>query len=393
MILILLIILAFILFFIFKIYFLKIDTIVGFTGAPGTSKTLNSVNLSLKLLRKNRLKQFFKNSKNSFVDCINIIFSKSKKKIFKMILAIKFQFSNKIQIYSNIPILVKRSRYKIFVNQITSVLLKNNQKISYFLYDKLLNEKILNYGNVKCFKTNKNNEIYAILKKDIVIDYITYLKLKNKYKNLKLKVKYYLEFSRKITLNVLLGRERIEEHSIVMLDEISILASQYQYDNPNCKDNLSLFFTFCRHFFGGYIIFNTQSSNKIFSELRYCTGTIYNLLHFSKIGLLYCSKIRDINIGEDIKSIEEKNTEDNCRVHFGLLPMYKHYNSRCFKIVYDKLPLIQAKNYSNYDLTSNNLVRIPTERFDKKQIKQVKYLYDFCVDNYSCTDYFDKLDK
>lgn len=166
--------------------------------------------------------------------------------------------------------------------------------------------------------------------------------------------------------NHLLLLEKLGEKSVVFIDEVGSFASQFEYKNKNILDNFDEFVRLFRHYTkGGYLVINDQCSENIVLQIRRRVNTVFNLMHFKKwFGLFYTVKIRNINISEEIKTIEQENTEDNMSTKFGLLPLFsKRYDTYCYSVRYDTVPAkpeeAQYKEYKKHELLKVSAMKKP----------------------------------
>ena len=308
-------------------YRVKYDTLIGFTGGLGSGKSFESVKLSRQLLFKNRRKVRFENLK---VRVYNF-FHKVDKKSFK---------ENPL-LYSSIPLLVKKSMFKFFCKHYNAVKLTK----TFFLQNKEFADK------------------YNLSSKDIIgIELLEFEKV-----NYKSFIKQYFEFAVDLTEDYLLLRNRLNYKSVVFIDEVGSFASQYEYNNPNIRNAFDEFVRLFRHYTkGGYLIVNDQCSENIVLTIRRRINTVYNLMHFVKwFGICYTVKIRNINISEEIKTIEEHNAEDNMRTKFGFMPIFtKYYDTYCYSERYSSVTPGSFKTYVK--LKKNTLLKV--SRVEKKPL-------------------------
>lgn len=183
----------------------------------------------------------------------------------------------------------------------------------------------------------------------------------------------------------LLLQERIEQGSVVLLDEVDCFANQFSYNNPCIVDqtgkggedvgNFDEFCRFFRHYTkGGYLIFNTQATANENLTIRRRQNQVNVLFNFRKLGIpliapniLYTVKVRNITLSDDIKTVEEGNTEDNMRLHYGFFPLYRHYDTYCYSGRYDGVPKGKESRFPR--LKTNECLKAPTG-------KQPKYTLD-----------------
>lgn len=198
----------------------------------------------------------------------------------------KFKEATKIRkIYSNFPILIK-GKYK-------DVVRVNNE--------------------IKKLKESKDkNKDKKIAKLDAYA--------KNKF-----------EFSIPLKKDHILGKTRVEEHSIVVLDEVQIMfPNQKNRSDPEVIWNL----TFARHFHNSTIIMCSQSIGNVDIAIRRVINVVYNFSSFRKFLLFfYKMDVNKINYMEDvIVNTNDVNEDDTLRI-WGMFGK-RRYNSRYMKDYY-----------------------------------------------------------
>lgn len=185
------------------------------------------------------------------------------------------------------------------------------------------------------------------------------------------------EYALQLTEEHLLLQKAIIPRSVVFLDEVDGFANQQEYKNVNLLrltdkegGNFDEFVRLYRHYtLGGYFVVNTQCSENIVLTIRRRINTCFNLMYFRKwffppiIHILppifYTVKCRNISIGEEIKTIEEKNTEDNMRTLFGFFPWRRRYDTYCYSGRYTTVPF--SDEYMWAKLKTNRMVACPSK--------------------------------
>lgn len=295
---IIILIAVFLIWLVLKVYFEKHDTLIGYTGGNGSGKTFKGVQKSTKLLKLNRLSVFFDNLKNRFFN----LFRVEKKCINKEV----------PRLYSSIPIFIKQSRKKFKLYNLVKL------RYKYWLEYNQKNEiKIERYIKRELFEELKS--------KSIITD-----------KNIQL----FIECSLELTSEHLLLQEHINCKSVVFLDEIGGFASQYEYNNPNIMYAFEEFIRLFRHYTkGGYLVCTEQCSDSICKPIRVRLNKVFNLMNFKGyFNLFYKVNIRELSLSEDIKTIEQQNSEDNMKVTIGLFPLRKKYDTYCYSERYKSVP-------------------------------------------------------
>lgn len=207
-----------------------------------------------------------------------------------------------------------------------------------------------------------------------------FIRLKNKIKkqNLPLKEKPKLysnipiriskkEMSIELTADHLLLRERLAYKSIVLLDEIDAFANQFEYKHPNIIDNFNEFVRLFRHYtHNGYLVVNTQCSENMNLFIRRRLNTVFNLMRFRVwFKLFYTVRVRNINISEEIKTVEEDHAEDSYSTLFGLAFFSKKYDTHCYSVRYDSVDVKNDNLYKNDTLKKHDLLAVPKEKRER----------------------------
>ena len=169
----------------------------------------------------------------------------------------------------------------------------------------------------------------------------------------------------------------------MLLDEVDCFANQFSYNNVCIVDqtgkgdsddtgNFDEFCRFYRHYTkGGYLVFNTQATANENLTIRRRQNQINVLFNFKKWGiplirrnLLYTVRCRNINVSDDIKVVEESNSEDNMRIIIGFFPLRKHYDTYCYSGRYDSVPAGEKSRFSR--LKTNECLIAPRGKQPKR---------------------------
>lgn len=96
-------------------------------------------------------------------------------------------------------------------------------------------------------------------------------------------------------------------------------------------------------------------------QVRRRLNTVYNLMGFRKwFGLVYTVKVRNISVSEEIKTIEEQDTEDNMTTLFGLMPLFKRYDTHCYAHRYDRVP--SSEEAVHPQLSTDTILRMSKQK-------------------------------
>lgn len=146
------------------------------------------------------------------------------------------------------------------------------------------------------------------------------------------------EMAVRLTAEHLLLQRQIVLNSVVLIDEVGGFCSQFDYKVRNAEI-FDEFVRFFRHYVQGYLIVNDQCSENIVLQVRRRLNTVYNLMGFRRfLNLVYWVRVRNISVSEEIKTIEEQDTEDNMTLLIGLMPLFKAYDTHCYYCRYVGVP-------------------------------------------------------
>lgn len=114
--------------------------------------------------------------------------------------------------------------------------------------------------------------------------------------------------SEKLTFEMCILHEKINQGSIVVIDELGSFISQFDFKGKNVE----LFDEFCRlfrHYFGNtsHLICMDQCSNNAVLQVRRRFSKVFNCVQtrFWLNGLFHITRYRNVSISEEIKTIEE----------------------------------------------------------------------------------------
>lgn len=228
------------------------------------------------------------------------------------------------------------------------VLIRKQRFIHYTLYNNI-KRPIINFF-IKL--VNASHRKYNLNKKHKKIKKIYDLKPKHKmpmlYTNIPVHFKKHMwfwcherEWSQVFKASHMLCLEEIIEYSVVAIDEFPQFINQFNWNNELIQKNVNEFITFFRHYVGGYLIINAQSIDEVVCQVRRKLNQATWCFDFKKWGwpipLFYTVRMCDIQLSDEITTISTTFIEDNTRLHFGLFPPRKTYDSRCYSVRYKNI--------------------------------------------------------
>jgi hypothetical protein len=177
------------------------------------------------------------------------------------------------------------------------------------------------------------------------------------------------EWSHKLKVEHLTLTERQTYKAVTVITEIGKIVSRYDHKNPNIADNIDEYVSLYRQFTqGGYFLCDDQSSDNAEVDIRRRLGTIINMLHFNKFWFIYWTKMRNITISEDIKTIEEDSAEDNYRSRLGFFIGKPKYDTYAFSERYASVPYGDDLTWKQFK--TNVIMKIPKDKHLPKRVTQ-----------------------
>lgn len=181
------------------------------------------------------------------------------------------------------------------------------------------------------------------------------------YSNIPINSPYFVELQAEhITLD-----RKINEYSVVFIDELGQVASQHDWNKTKVKINLNEYIRFFRHYIDGSLIVTDQSADEIAVGIRRRINVIYNLNDLVKLipipgFTLIRTTITPITVIEDLQTVEKTDVGE-LEKHFIyalLLGRKKMYESRTYKHRYDNVTLIPDIPQTPASLYTNDFIEI-----------------------------------
>ena len=281
---------------ILKPYFIKYDSTLCVVGGLGSGKTITCVKIAYVLLRKQRIKVWFKN--------------------------LKIKITN------------------FFKKQIN----KRHKKYNLAHYED------------KDFKAKKIHEIKKLYRKPML------------YSNIPIHYRKHLWFWSKREWNIILEAphilclEEIIEFSIVFIDELPQFINQFNWNQELIQKNVNEFITFFRHYIGGYLITNAQAIDDVVVQIRRKLNQATWCFDFHKYGwpipLFYTIRMCDMVLSDQVQTMSTTYIEENTKLHFGLFPPRKTYDTRCYSERYKNIYVKHINKPRYKKLKINKVLRL-----------------------------------
>ena len=159
--------------------------------------------------------------------------------------------------------------------------------------------------------------------------------------------------------NIMLLKE-MPEYSVVVIDEVPQFINQFNWDQPIIQKNVNEFITYFRHYIGGYLLVNAQAIDDVVVQIRRKLNQAVWCFDFKKwfFGLFYTIRMCDIMLGDQITTMSTTYIEENTKLHFGLFPPKKTYDTRCYSGRYQNIYKKYEPEIRNKKLKTNKVLRL-----------------------------------
>lgn len=246
----------------------------------------------------------------------------------------------------------------------------------YFKFFKLvkLSNVFLIDGAVKGGKTLLSvNLAIRQYRKNVFRYYISipFIKLKGFFNHMKYDLKKPVLYSniplRKIrytflSLDIIKRKVRIPNKSVVLLDEVSLVADSMLYKDMITNEEIQLFIKLFGHYsHGGYLIMNTQSISDLHFNFKRCISNYYYIHSRIRLPFFTFIKVREMLYSDDngnVTNVINSDLEESMKRVIVSNKYYKKYDCYCYSSLTDKLPYYYKNEYikSRYNLKTNDII-------------------------------------
>lgn len=177
-----------------------------------------------------------------------------------------------------------------------------------------------------------------------------------------------------LTKDLIFRKQRFAYKSVVLIDEASLMIDQMCFKDKELNERMSTFFKLFRHETkGGYIVINSQTTSDLHYSLKYVISDYLYLHHRTKLPLVTIVKAQEMcysadKDGASIVNARNEDIEETLKNVLVLNKYYKYYDSYCYSIFTDSLPIYKKveKLGRKDNLKTDILV----------SFKDFKYLYE-----------------
>lgn len=189
---------------------------------------------------------------------------------------------------------------------------------------------------------------------------------------------------RKLDILHLTLLKRLNEHSIVLIDELPQLVNQFNWNEKLVQNNINEFITFFRQYYDGLLIITAQSTSDIVAQIRRKGNEATWLYNFKKhfFGIFYSVQACDMMLSDEISTTSNTFIEDNTKKIYGIFPPKGTYSTRAYKNRVENFYIKPIKEKTpKKSLYTNEIIRVrqydspldneTTEATKKAQMEQL----------------------
>lgn len=157
----------------------------------------------------------------------------------------------------------------------------------------------------------------------------------------------------KVTKDLLFRQNyRFAYKSVLLIDEFSLMADQFCYKDREMSERLSNFFKLWRHETkGGYIIVNSQTTSDLHYSLKYVLSDYLYIHHRTKWPFVTALSVQEMcyvadKDGGNVVNARYSDVEETCKLILSLNKYYKYYDSYCYSVFTDGLPVYKCAEFN-----------------------------------------------
>lgn len=141
-----------------------------------------------------------------------------------------------------------------------------------------------------------------------------------------------------ITKDLLLRKERFNYKSVVWLDEMSLIADNYDFKDLDFNYNIKMFFKLFRHETkGGYLFINTQNIEDNHYIIKRSINQYLYIHHKLRLPFFSICWVKELTNIENTQNINTNDFEDGLKWLIMSNKTFKYYDTYCYSILTDTL--------------------------------------------------------
>lgn len=183
----------------------------------------------------------------------------------------------------------------------------------------------------------------------------------------------------KLTIDILRREKRVAARSVVLIDDISLVADQMMYKDKKLAKELSIFFKLWRHeSHGGYIVANSQTTSDLIWGFKYALSDYLYIHHGTNFPFVRVLKLQEMAYsadkdGSSIVNNRNEDIEETMKMVFCWKKYFKYYDSYCYSILTDGLEVYDKQTYLEYWQTAKTADLLTLDDFTRSLLKGGKH--------------------
>lgn len=131
------------------------------------------------------------------------------------------------------------------------------------------------------------------------------------------------EWSAKLQKEHLILKKGIIYGSVIFIDEITQVFTQFDWNIDEIKYNVNELITFFRHYINGYLILTSQSDSDVVAQVRRKMNINIWCYDFSKFWIFYRNRMCDLHMSDQITNTSSTYISENTKWHYGIYLGFK----------------------------------------------------------------------
>ena len=144
-----------------------------------------------------------------------------------------------------------------------------------------------------------------------------------------------------ITPELLERKKRFRYKSVILIDEMTLIADSQLIKDKELNEKLLLFFKLIGHETKGHIIFTTHTTSDCHYAVKRTTSAVHYNHHLTKLPFFVIIYVRELFYSEDFQAINvyETDLEDTLKKVIIPKKIWKMFDSYCYSSLTDNLPV------------------------------------------------------
>lgn len=160
-----------------------------------------------------------------------------------------------------------------------------------------------------------------------------------------------------LRLEHLLMKAKVNEGSVIFIDEIGTIINQFDWNKKEVKNELTEFFRLFRQYTkGGYMVLTDQSKDNIVKPIRDRINVIVYNIKFNHVGPFYCNQCAIMRYTQQLDTYTVETLNNLITRRYGIFD--KSYDTWAWSDIYQSKLFIELQNYQSENLKARELIKL-----------------------------------